>query len=70
MSDRISTMRPIALEQRHDCNKSHQGDDSQGDRDTNKNERAHNIISIFFETSAHPATEDSMGNRLSQAVRT
>lgn len=39
-----STPRPIALEQRHDSDKSHQDNDCQGDRDTNKNERAQSVI--------------------------
>ena len=63
-------MRAIALEHWHDRDKRHQGDDSQGNRDTNKNERAHNFISTFFETSAHPATNDLMRKGLSQAART
>jgi len=40
-----STPLPIALEQRDDSDKSHQDNDCQGDRDTNKNERAQSVIS-------------------------
>ena len=48
---RASTGPPIAHERHHD-DENHHGDDGQHDRETDKNERVHGVISCFCRRSA------------------
>jgi hypothetical protein len=66
---RVSAARPIAPEQRDRCDERHQGNDCQGDRDTNKNKKAHSVISCLSERLQAVARHAAAGRTLGSAKR-